>query len=324
MTAQSHGASALGEFLSSRRAQLTPAAVGLRDYGDPRRVPGLRREEVAQLAGVSVAYYTRLERGASLNASAQVLDALATALALDDAERRHLHSLSGAGRQRTPRRRRPAERVTEPMRQLMDVFGDAPAIMLGRRSDVLAWNRSGHALFAGHLDPDSPNRPASRPNTAKLVFLDAHTRELYGADWPRKARDVVGKLRTAIGEDPDDPGLASLIGELSMNSQQFAALWGEHRVRSWDLAEYRMHHPLVGAMEVLQHSLPVPRSAGIRLVVVTATPGSDAGAALQLLARTSCAEPFVAPDPLAPLLNSADFVARSSTAVPTGAAIPTE
>jgi transcriptional regulator with XRE-family HTH domain len=159
MTARTHGPSALGEFLSSRRAQLTPAAVGLPDYGDQRRVPGLRREEVAQLAGVSVAYYTRLERGASLNASVQVLDALATALGLEDAERRHLHGLSGDGRQQTRRRRPAAEHVTAPMRQLMDTFGDAPAILLGRRSDVLAWNRTGHALFAGHLDPDSPDRP---------------------------------------------------------------------------------------------------------------------------------------------------------------------
>ncbi|MFJ5035770.1 helix-turn-helix transcriptional regulator [Streptomyces sp. NPDC088560] len=291
MTARTHGTSALGEFLSSRRAQLTPAAIGLPDYGDQRRVPGLRREEVAQLAGVSVAYYTRLERGASLNASPQVLDALATALGLDEAERRHLHGLSGDGRQRTRRRRRTAEQVTAPMRQLMDVFGDAPAILLGRRSDVLAWNRSGHALFAGHLDPDSPNRLGERPNTAKLVFLDAHTRELYDADWPRKARDVVGKLRAAVGEDPDDPQLASLIGELSMGSQQFAALWGEHRVRAWDLAEYRMRHPMVGAMDVLQHSLPVPRAAGARLVVVTAAPGSYAQTALRLLAHASFPEP---------------------------------
>ena len=294
MTARTHGISALGEFLASRRAQLTPAALGLPDYGDQRRVPGLRREEVAQLAGVSVAYYTRLERGVSLNASPQVLDALASALGLDEAERHHLHSLSGDGRQRTRRRRRPAEQVTAPMRQLMDTLGDAPAILLGRRSDVLAWNRSGHALFAGHLDPDSPNQ-AERPNTAKLVFLDPHTRELYGADWPRKARDAVGKLRAAVGQDPDDPGLASLIGELSVGSPQFAALWGEHRVRAWDLAEYRMHHPLVGAMDVLQHSLPVPRATGIRLVVVTAAPDSDSQATLRLLSHASTPDALSSP-----------------------------
>lgn len=266
---------------------LTPAAAGLPDYGGRRRVAGLRREEVAQLAGVSVAYYIRLEQGTSLNASPQVLDALARALGLDEAERRHLHSLSGDGRQRSRRHRVQAERVTPAMRQLMDAFSDVPAMLLGRRSDVLAWNRTGHALFAGHLDPVSPDRPARRPNTARLVFLDAHTRELYGADWPRKARDVVGKLRMAVGEYSDDPQLASLIGELTMLSPEFATLWAEHPVRAWDLAEYTMRHPSVGTMDVLLHSLPVPRATGVRLVVVTAAPGSASQAALQLLTHVS-------------------------------------
>lgn len=287
MDATAHGGTPLGQFLSTRRAMLTPADVGLPDYGDRRRVAGLRREEVAQLAGVSVAYYIRLEQGTSLNASPQVLDALAAALGLDGAERRHLHDLSGAGQDLTRRRRLPAEQVTPAMRQLMAAFGDSPAILLGRRSDVLAWNRTGHALFAGHLDVEGPNRPGERPNTARLVFLDGHTRELYGADWPRKARDVVGKLRLAVGEYPDDARLASLVGELSMRSQQFAALWAEHRVRAWDLAEYRMRHPLVGTIEVLQHSMPVPRTSGIRLAVVTAAADSPSQTALRLLSHTS-------------------------------------
>ncbi|MFC4560559.1 helix-turn-helix transcriptional regulator [Nocardiopsis mangrovi] len=277
------GKSPLGEFLSGRRAQLKPEDVGLPDYGDRRRVPGLRREELAQLAGVSVAYYTRLEQGQSLNASPQVLDALATALRLDDAERRHLHTLSGDVRQ--SRRRLPAERITPAIRQLMDAMGDAPVVVVGRRSDVLAWNRAGHALFAGHLSPDGPDRAATRPNTARLLFLDAHTRDLY-VDWPRKARDVVGKLRQAVGEYPEDPHLASLIGELTMRSPQFATLWAEHRVRAWDVAEYRMRHPMVGELDVLQHTLAVPRGQGIRLVVTTAAPGSASQAALRLLNQT--------------------------------------
>jgi transcriptional regulator with XRE-family HTH domain len=287
MNATPVAGSSLGEFLSTRRSQLTPAAAGLPDYGDRRRVPGLRREEVARLAGVSVAYYIRLEQGASLNASPQVLDALATALGLDEAERRHLHSLSGEGRERTRRRRLPAETVTAATRQLMDSFGDTPVVLLGRRSDVLAWNACGHALFAGHLDRESPDRSGRRPNTARLVFLDAHTRELYGADWPKKARDAVGKLRLAVGEYPDDPHLASLVGELSMGSPEFARLWAEHGVRAWDLAEYTMTHPLVGKMPVLQHSLPVPGTTGIRLVAVTAAPGSAAQVALRLLAHSA-------------------------------------
>lgn len=281
MDETTQGKPLLGEFLSTRRAHLKPADVGLRDYGDRRRVPGLRREELAQLAGVSVAYYTRLEQGLSLNASPQVLDALATALRLDDAERRHLHTLSGDTRQGR-RRRLPAERVTAAVRQLVDAFGDSPVVVLGRRSDILMWNRAGHALFAGHLAADSPDRTATRPNTARLVFLDAHTRDLY-VDRPRKARDVVGKLRQAVGEYPNDPQLASLIGELTMHSPEFCALWAEHRVRAWDMAEYRMRHPAVGELEVLQHSLPVPRGQGIRVVVTTAAADSASQAALRLL-----------------------------------------
>lgn len=283
MNDRTNGTSQLGEFLSTRRAQLKPGDVGLPDYGDRRRVPGLRREELAQLAGVSVAYYIRLEQGLSLNASPQVLDALATALRLDDAERRHLHTLTGDARH--SRRRLPAERVTAAVRQLVDAFGDSPVVVLGRRSDILMWNRPGHALFAGHLVPESPDQPATRPNTAKLVFLDAHTRDLY-VDWPRKARDVVGKLRQAVGEYPDDPQLASLIGELTMRSPQFASLWAQHRVRAWDMAEYRMRHPTVGELDVLQHSLPVPRGQGIRVVVTTAAPGSADQAAMQLLTQS--------------------------------------
>lgn len=280
MNDTAHDRPQLGEFLSTRRAQLKPADVGLPDYGERRRVPGLRREELAQLAGVSVAYLIRLEQGLSANASPQVLDSLATALQLDDAERRHLHALSGDGKK--SRRRLPAERVTPATRQLMDSFGDSPVVVLGRRSDVLAWNGAGHALFAGHLPADSPEQPATRPNTARLIFLDAHTHDLY-VDWPKKARDVVGKLRKAVGEYPDDPHLASLIGELTMHSQQFAALWAEHRVREWDMAEYRMSHPTVGELDVIQHSLAVPRAPGIRLVVTTAAPDSSSQAALRLL-----------------------------------------
>ncbi|WBB58610.1 helix-turn-helix transcriptional regulator [Streptomyces sp. WMMC500] len=284
MDKTTHGRSPLGEFLSTRRARLKPADVGLPDYGDRRRVPGLRRAELAQLAGVSEAYYIRLEQGLSLNASPQVLDALATALRLDDAERRHLHTLSGEPRKR--RRRLPAERVTPAVRQLVAAFGDSPVVVVGRYSDVLMWNRAGHALIAGHLAPDSPDHAATRPNTARLIFLDAHTKDLY-ADWPRKARDVVGKLRQAVGEFPDDPHLASLIGELTMRSPQFATLWAEHRVRAWGMTEYRMRHPVVGEMDVLQHSLPVPHEQGIRVVVTTAAPDSASQAALHLLNQST-------------------------------------
>lgn len=265
-------------------------------FDERRRVPGLRRDELAQLAGVSESYYMRLEQGLSLNASTEVLDAIARALRLDETETRHLHDLAGAVRKgggdrtRKPAARGPApECLTEATRQLIAAFGDTPVIVLGRRSDVLGWNRTGHALFAGHLDPGSSEQPDRRPNTARLVFLDAHTRELY-ADWPKKARDVVGRLRLAVGRRPDDPMLAALIGELVMNSPEFTAMWSEHRVRAWDIAHYRMRHPLVGPMDVTQQAMPVPNGQGQRIVAVTAEAGSAAHAALALLAQVT-AEP---------------------------------
>ncbi|MEU3508218.1 helix-turn-helix transcriptional regulator [Streptomyces longwoodensis] len=282
--------SQLGRFLRTRRAQLQPSDVGLPQFDERRRVPGLRRDELARLAGVSESYYTRLEQGVSLNASTEVLDALATALRLDETEHRHLYDLAGVGRKNGDdgaRTRAPApERVTGRTRQLMAAFGDAPVIVLGRHSDVLAWNGTGHALFAGHLDPESPQDPERRPNTARLVFLDAHTRELY-EDWPKKAADVVGRLRLAAGRYAGDPRLAALIGELAMHSSEFSALWSEHRVRAWDVAAYRMHHPVVGPMDVTQQAMPVPDGPGQRIVVVTAEPGSPSQAALTLLAQAT-------------------------------------
>jgi transcriptional regulator with XRE-family HTH domain len=273
----------LGEFLQARRSQLRPEDVGLVDHGDRRRVAGLRREELAMLAGVSASYYSRLEQGQSPNASSEVLDAVARALRLDEAERRHLHELA-AGSRRKPVGRRPAvERVTPAVRQLLAMIGDAPALVLGRRSDVLAWNSAGHALFAGHLDPAAPDRPEQRPNMARLVFLDEHTRELY-ADWPTKARAVVGALRLASGQHVDDPALASLVGDLSVRSREFASLWADHRVKSAGDAVYEMRHPLVGSLTVTQQSLRTENDQHI--VVGTTVVGSPSHAAMTLLAHS--------------------------------------
>ncbi|MFF4504592.1 helix-turn-helix domain-containing protein [Streptomyces sp. NPDC001401] len=280
----------LGDFLQTRRAQLLPADVGLPDFGERRRVPGLRRDELAQLAGIGLSYYTRLEQGVSLNASPEVLDALARALGLDEVERTHLHDLARATR-RSGKRRRPApEHMGETTMQLLEAFGDAPAIVLGRRSDVLAWNRTGHSLFAGHLDRRIPDQPDRRPNMARMVFLDAHTRDLF-VDWRKKARTVVGKLRLAVGQYPDDPALATLIGELAMKSTEFAALWSENRVRNWEIAAYRMRHPLVGQMHLNLQTLTIPQEPGQRVVVATAEAGSGSQAALHLLARASSPAP---------------------------------
>ena len=272
----------LGEFLRARRAQLRPEDVGLVDHGDRRRVAGLRREELAMLAGVSASYYSRLEQGQSPNASREVLDALAGALRLDEAERRHLHDLAAWGHRRRPGRRPAPERVTPAVRQLVAALGGTPALVLGRRGDVLAWNTAGHALFAGHLDPDAPRRTQHRPNMARLVFLDAHTRELY-ADWPAKARAVVGTVRAASGLHPDDPALAALVGELSVRSREFASWWADHRVKSSGDAVYEMRHPLVGAMTVTQQALRTEQ--GVHVVIATTEPGSPSHAAMTLLAH---------------------------------------
>jgi transcriptional regulator with XRE-family HTH domain len=279
----------LGRFLTARRALLKPADIGLPDFGERRRVAGLRREEVAQLAGVSVAYLIRLEQG-SAKASPQVLDALATALQLDEAERSHLQTLARDGAPGRKRRTLPADRISPATEQLLDAFGAAPVVLLGRRSDVLAWNAAGHALIAWYLDPASPGRASTRPNTVRMVFLDPQSRELY-ADWQRKARDTVGRLRVAAGAYPDDPRLASLIGDLTMRSPEFAALWAQHPVRAWDVAGYRMRHPLVGDIDVLQHSIAVPDDPGLRLVVITAERESPAESALRMLAHTSDTHP---------------------------------
>jgi transcriptional regulator with XRE-family HTH domain len=270
----------LGEFLKNRRSQLRPADVGLVTYGDHRRVPGLRREELAQLAGVSAPYYSRLEQGQSANASPEVLDAIARALRLDDTERRHLHELAGGARGRTPRRRPAPERVTPAVRQLLATLGDVPAVVLGRRSDVLAWNAAGHALFAGHLDRDGPERP----NLARLVFLDPHTRELY-ADWPAKARAVVATLRMASGRHLDDPRLAALVGDLAVRSTEFAALWADQRVKAGGDAVYVMRHPLVGTMTVTHQALRTEQD--LHVVVATTEPGSPSHAAMTLLTHTA-------------------------------------
>ncbi|MCP2167538.1 helix-turn-helix transcriptional regulator [Goodfellowiella coeruleoviolacea] len=271
----------LGEFLRSRRARVRPDDIGLATYGGRRRVPGLRREELAQLAGISVGYYTRLEQGQSPNASDAVLAAIARVLRLDEAERAHLHALARPAPR--ARRRVAPERLRPAVQLMIDSLTDVPALVLGRRTDVLAWNPLAHALLAGHLDRDSVRHPHTRPNWARLFFLDPHLRELV-TDWPGKARDTVADLRLIAGRHPDDPRLAELVGELTMRSAEFAALWSAHPVRRCARHTREYRHPVVGPLTLNDELLTLPDDEGQRLVVFTVAPGSASQAALRLLA----------------------------------------
>ncbi|WP_338104472.1 helix-turn-helix transcriptional regulator [Streptomyces chilikensis] len=249
-----------------------------------RRVPGLRREELAQLAGISVNYYTRLEQGQSVNAGDAVVEALARALRLDDDERAHLFALARP----VPAVRRTSERAESPGEgavRLLAAMPSVPALLLGRRNDVLAWNPLGHALLAGHLDPAAPDDPETRPNLLRMLFLDAHTRELY-RDWPEEAALAVSSLRYSAAHRPDDRPLAELIGELSIHSHDFAALWARHDVRLCSSGTKRFHHPHVGPLELRYEVLHLPDGDGQRLLTHTAAPGSAAADALSLLCRS--------------------------------------
>ena len=274
------GAGELGEFLRTRRAALRPEDVGITSYG-ARRVPGLRREELAQLAGVSATYYTRLEQGQSTNASEAVIDAIARALSLSDDERAHLHAL--ARPVRAPRRRvvKPDHARSGTIR-LLNAMDDVPSVVMGRRSEVLAWNRLGHLLLAGHLDVDAPQRPRDRPNLIRMLFLDPHTRELY-RNWRAEASLAVASMRFVAAQFRDDQELTELIGELSLNSPEFASLWARHPVQRCTTGVKQFHHPEVGDLDLSFEVLHLPDADGQRILAHTAEPGSPAASALALL-----------------------------------------
>lgn len=242
----------------------------------------MRREELAQLAGVSAGYYTRLEQGQSPNASDAVLDAVARVLRLDEAERAHLYSLARPKPRPRPRTVKP-EQVRPGVRLMIESFGDVPALVLGRFVDVLAWNPMAHALLAGHLDFEAPNRPDDRPNFARMVFLDPHTRELYD-DWPLKARSTVADLRLIAGQHPGAAALSNLIGELTLGSPEFAKLWAAHTVGDCGGTARTYRHPTVGAMALMTEFMTLPNDEGQRVAVFNAEPGSPSAAALRILA----------------------------------------
>ncbi|MEU2248163.1 helix-turn-helix transcriptional regulator [Streptomyces sp. NPDC019224] len=270
----------LGDFLRSRRARIRPEDVGLDSYGR-RRVPGLRREEVAQLAGVSVDYYIRLEQGRGPRVSDAVLDAIARVLRLDATEHVYLRTVARPKARTAPTPE--ARRVRPGLRLLLDMFERAPSFVLGRRMDVLAWNALGDAL-AGFS-----RMPAAERNMPRQTFLAPEARDLY-PDWPAVAAETVAHLRLDAGLHPDDKELAALVGELSLKSEDFRRLWADHLVKAKTYGVKRMHHPVVGALALPYETLAVPGEPELSLVVYTPEPGSETAERIALLASWAAAE----------------------------------
>ncbi|MFB2596205.1 helix-turn-helix domain-containing protein [Herbiconiux sp. P17] len=267
------------EFLESRRARISPEQAGLPNFGGTRRVPGLRRTEVAMLAGVSPEYYTRLERGNLSGVSANVLEGLARALSLDEAERAHLFDLARAASAGPMRPRRRAQVHVRPsIQRILDAITGAPAFIRNGRFDVLAENALGSALYAPLNE--SPERPV---NHARYIFLDPNAPAFWG-DWDRVTRDTVAILRAEAGRDPYDRGLTDLIGELSTRSELFRTLWAAHDVRFHRSGTKVFHHPIVGELELAYEGFDLPADPGLTMLTYSAEPGTASADALNLLA----------------------------------------
>jgi transcriptional regulator with XRE-family HTH domain len=268
------------EFLTSRRERISPARAGLPAYGGGnRRVKGLRREEVALLAGMSIDYYVRMERGNLTGASEAVLDGIANALQLDEAERAHLFDLARAAQPAPPRQRRgKTSGVTSGIQQILDAIADAPAWVRNARHDMLAANRLARALYAPVLA--DPRRPA---NNARFVYLDPAAREFF-ADWERAADDIAAMLRSEAGSNPHDKQLVELIGELSTRSQEFRTRWAAHNVRFHRTGHKRIHHPVVGTLDLDFEAMEFPAHPGVTLLAYTAAAGTPTADSLRMLA----------------------------------------
>lgn len=286
----------LGAFLKTRRARISPAEVGLRDYGERRRVPGLRREELAMLAGVSVDYYVRLEQGRARGVSEEVLGAIADALRLDADERDYVSSLARPARQ--TRTGRPS--VRPQVRVLLDAMHDVPAYVVDHRSDILAWNPLAAALIL-----DFGALPRLRRNWAVLCFLDERTQEIF-PEWSDKAREVVAQLRLNAARHPDDRRLAALVGELSVKSEQFRTWWADRNVREKTFGIKRFRNPSVGELTLTFESLNLTGDADQTIVAYCAEPGSASATALRLLAGLTASSNAPAAPGANPTVVSAD------------------
>jgi transcriptional regulator with XRE-family HTH domain len=271
------------EFLTTRRARLTPAQSGLPNFGGRRRVPGLRREEVALLAGMSVEYYVRLERGNATGVSEAVLEGISRALQLDDAERSHLYDLVRSANEdarTTQRRRRPRQQQVRPgVQHLLDAMTDVPALVQNGRLDIIAANRLALGLYSEMYA--QPHRPA---NFARFAFLDPRSRAFY-RDWEDAAQQTVALLRAEAGRAPYDRALSDLIGELSTRSDEFRKLWASHDVREHRTGFKRVRHPVVGDLELTFEGMQLSSEPGLLFLAYIAEPGSRSRDGLQLLAN---------------------------------------
>lgn len=274
---------AIREFLTTRRAKLAPAQVGLPDFGGRRRVPGLRREEVALVAGVSSEYYKRLERGNATGVSESVIDGVSRALQLDDAEHAHLHDLVRAANAgaHPQQRQRPARtsQLSAGMRQTVDAMSTVPVFVQNGRLDAVATNALGRALFSEMLDDARP--PV---NAARFLFLDPRAQTFY-REWDAQARQIVAVLRAEAGRSPYDRQLSDLVGELSTRSELFRKLWGAHDVREHRTGLKNVHHPVVGDLDLTFQAMDLASDRGLQMIVFSAEPGSATHERLQLLAN---------------------------------------
>jgi transcriptional regulator with XRE-family HTH domain len=274
------------EFLTTRRARISPEQAGLRTFGGSRRVKGLRREEVATLAGISIEYYTRLERGNVSGVSESVLDGIAQALQLTDDERDHLHALvRTASSPRSTQRRRPSQvRIRPTVQRILDSLLMAPAFVVDGRLDILAANDLGRALYAPLYDD-----PVQPPNHARFLFLAPRAGDFW-RDWRQAADDAVALLRASAGRDPYDRQLSDLIGQLSTRSDDFRVRWASHDVKAQLTGAKRIHHPLVGDLELPFESAPLPLDPGQHLVIYSPEPDTASYAAVQILASWSATQ----------------------------------
>jgi transcriptional regulator with XRE-family HTH domain len=274
------------DFLSTRRARITPEQAGLPAYGGNRRVKGLRREEVAMLAGVSVDYYVRMERGSLAGASQSVLDALADALQLDEAERTHLNALAHTSGARNTRRPRSAPLSVRPViQQMLDAMTEAPAWVRNARHDIVAMNQLARALYLPVLA--DPRRPA---NTTRFVYLHPEAAEEFFVDYDRVAKDAAAMLRLEAGRNPHDKALIELVGELSTRSELFRRQWASHDVKFHRSGHKRLQHPIVGRLDLDFESMELATEPGHRLNVYTAAAGTPTADALKLLASWAASQ----------------------------------